>query len=235
MEIVDAEIVPRNELDGLPDAECDVAGAPVPSVVVWGFASVGIGGDAFFADDLDLSDGGQADRHCLHLRQHQLDGRMEDDAQGVGAGMKLVLGGDSPVTEHVVGFEDFTVVEIDVGVGVEAGEVKVNVSAGESGGVDIELSAVLPVGEADPLKGFLVVAVEGVGDLLIAQEVHLNQAWDFSIAPLIHAGMVGGSFERAEFPSGVKVDGCGWGGEGDGGQHGNPTECKTKCTEHGDL
>ena len=57
MEIVDAEIVPRDEFDGLPDAECDVAGAPVSSVVIRSLARVRVGGDTFFADDLDLSDG----------------------------------------------------------------------------------------------------------------------------------------------------------------------------------
>ncbi len=156
---------------------------------------------AFFADDLDLSDGRQADGHGLHFRQHELDGRMEDDAQRVRAGMKLVFGRDSPVAEHVVGFQNFAVVQIDVGIGVEAREVEVDVTARESGGVDIELGAVFPVGETDPLQRFLVVAIEGIGNLLVAEEVHLNEAWDFSVAPLIDAGMIGGSFERAEFPS----------------------------------
>ena len=62
VEVVDAEIIPGDELDWLPDAESDVARTPVPSVVVGSLAGVRVGGDAFFADDLDLSDGRQADR-----------------------------------------------------------------------------------------------------------------------------------------------------------------------------
>ena len=85
--------IPGDELDRLPDTESDVARAPVPSVVVGSFAGVRVGGDAFFADDLDLSDGWQADGHGLHFRQHELDGRVEHDAQGVRASMKLVFAG----------------------------------------------------------------------------------------------------------------------------------------------
>ena len=98
-------------------------------------------------------------------------------------------------------FRIFAVVQIDVGIGIEASEVEVDMTARKSGGVDIELGAVFPIGETDPLQRFLVVAIEGIGNLLVAEEVHLNQAWDLSVAPLIDAGMIGGSFERAEFPS----------------------------------
>ena len=122
MEVFDAQIIPRDQLHRLPDALGDVSRTPVPSIVVGSFAGVGVGGNTLFADRLYLVHGRQAIGLGLYLRHHQGDRRMENNSQCVFADLQAIFHRTAPRAKHVVGLEQLGVVEINVGIGVEAGE-----------------------------------------------------------------------------------------------------------------
>ncbi len=94
--------------------------------------------------------------------------------QRVAARVQGVLHRQAPTTEHVVRGKQLLAVEADLGKGVEAVENKIDVVALERGPVDVEVQAVIPVGEPDPLQTGLIVAPERILDPSQRQEVRLD-------------------------------------------------------------
>src|SRR5205085_11314779 len=137
------------------------------------------GGNSLFADDLHLSNGGNLKRESLHLGHHQHDRGMKNDAQRILAGMQVVLHRNAPGAEHVVSLQQFGVVKVNIGEGIQSGKMQVDVASGEGGGVYVEVGLIFPVGQADPLQGFFVIAVKRIGDQFVVQQVRLHQAGNF--------------------------------------------------------
>src|ERR1017187_5759952 len=77
--------------------------------------------------------------------------------------------------------------------------------ARESRGIHVELRLILPVGQPNPLQRLLVVAIERVGDQLIAQEIHLHQARNLGVVPLFDSGMTA-VVQSAEPPARMEID-----------------------------
>src|SRR6266403_742359 len=90
--------------------------------------------------------------------------------------------------------------------------------AREGRGIHVELRLILPVRQPNPLQRFFVVAIERVGDQLISQQIHLHDAGDFRVVPLLDPGMdaVIGCLkrERAKPPTATKNHRAGWQREG---------------------
>ena len=203
VDVGDTGIAPGFELRRTPDAAGDEAGTPIPSIFISGFADVGLGLNASLRlpgiVSGDFSGG--------------LDGRGNDDSQRVRARLEVGLHIHSPFAKHVVGGEDQLVIEIDLGVSVEACENEVNIFLREERGRGLHRRAVFPVGVFNPLQLGFVVAVVGVGDQLVVEQVEMNAAGNCGGAPLgcvCYCG-VSGDYRRAvdqlaEFPAGVQRD-----------------------------
>ncbi len=99
-------------------------------------------------------------------------------------GLRSGLHVDAPLAKHVVSGQDELVVEIDLGVGVEPFEDEVDVLLREQGRRGLNSGAVFPVGVLDPLQLGFVVAVEGVGNQFVAQQVEMDAAGNDGGVPL---------------------------------------------------
>jgi hypothetical protein len=127
---------------------------------------------------------------------------VKDDSQRVLAGFQFFLCRNPPGAEHVVRFEEFGFVQIDIGVGVESRELQVNVLARERCGIDVEFGLVLPIREADPLQGLFVVAIKRILNQLVVQKIHLHHSGNFGRMPLLHSRMAF-VVQCSETPAGV--------------------------------
>ncbi len=109
-------------------------------------------------------------------------------------------------------FEQLRVIQVNIGKGVEAAKQQVEVLAREGRGIHVELCLVLPVCQPNPLQRLFVVAIERIGDQLIAQKIRLHDARHFRVVPLLNPGMAT-VIERAKPPTAMKNHRAGWQGE----------------------
>ena len=105
--------------------------------------------------------------------------------------MQKGLCGDAPDAEHVVGSRGPGAVEVDLCGGVEAVEDEVDIGAGKQSRRDIKVEPVLPAFVLDPLQLRLVVAVEGVFDLFVGEQIEVNVAGDGGGEPAASASGAG--------------------------------------------
>jgi hypothetical protein len=110
--------------------------------------------------------------------------RGEDYPQLVRAGLQFALQAGAPLAKHVVGGENERVVEIDLGVGVEALEDQVDVFLSQQLGCCLDGAAVFPVGGLDPLQLGFVVAVVGIRNEFVAQQIEVHAAGNHGGVPL---------------------------------------------------
>src|SRR5947209_14108491 len=85
-------------------------------------------------------------------------------------------------------------------------------SAREGRGVYDKLRLIFPIRQPSPLQGLFVVAIERVGDQLIPQKIHLHDARDFRVVPLLNPGM-GAVIQRMKPPAAMKNHRARWKGE----------------------
>src|ERR1700738_3537458 len=83
---------------------------------------------------------------------------------------------DPPGAKHIVRIKQLLVVEKDVRVGVETFEHKLEMLTTQEFRFDGEGRLILPVRFANPLQLLFIVAIEGIVDQLVIQEVGMNAA-----------------------------------------------------------
>ena len=79
------------------------------------------------------------------------------------------------------------VVEEDLGVSIQPFKYQLQTVALEHLGRDIEGSLIFPIGLAYPLQFLFVVAIEGIVDQLIVEQVSVNATWNVRRIPGISA------------------------------------------------
>ncbi len=193
LDVVDAGRVPGAQVDRPPHAGSDEARAPVPAVVIAGLPRKGTDPLVAHAAVFALIVGG---RRVVAQGRQQFqafgDRRTEQDAQGIVAGDDVVLDIGRPGAEHVVGLQDQDLIDIDVGIGVEAFEKELDMLAREGLGVDVEPRPVFPVLFVDPLLVVFVGAVKRILDLVIGQQVGMDRARHRRGQPSVAVGLAEG-------------------------------------------
>jgi len=193
VEVGDARGVPGFQASGAPDAAGDEARSPIPTIFIGGLAEVGfLGGVGLLSPFIRGGNFGGS-----------LDGRRKNNAKLVGARLQERLHGNAPLAEHIVGGEDEIVVQIDFGIGVEALENEINILAGEQIGRSLERGAIFPIGILDPLELGFVVAIVGIGNQLVVEQIQVDAAGNLRGTPnRIFGRSCGG--ELTEFPTGIE-------------------------------
>ena len=111
-------------------------------------------------------------------------------------------------------------IEKDCRVCIEPLEHKLNMLTREYGCRDVEACLILPVLQADPLQLLLIVAIEGLGNDFVAQQIGLNAAGDLRRRPTghslqrsrIHVRLNSGNMiqravrRKPELPSMIQID-----------------------------
>ena len=228
VQVGDPRPVPDLEPDRPPDAAGHETRPPVPAVLVGGFADIGfLGGVCLVAPFIGGGNlGGRTD------------GGREHHAQRIRARFQIWLHVDAPLAEHVIGGEYPGTVQPDLGVCVETFEHELDVTVFEQHQWGRDSAAILPIGVLDPLLFGFVVAIEGVRDQLVPQQVGVDHAGHLRRMPIrvFGAGRVGA---LPEFPAGIEADALphGAGRESDAaGQHRQKDECETTWSlEHDDC
>ena len=109
---------------------------------------------------------------------------MEVDLQCVLASAKVLLHINAPTAEHIVCRENLLVVEVDIGVGIQALQYKLDALFVEDVGIGGEGGDILPVLLIYPLNSALVKTEEWVFDNLVCHQVGMHNSWYGSVVPV---------------------------------------------------
>ena len=90
--------------------------------------------------------------------------------------MQILLRRDSPDSECIVRAENLGTVQEDLSRGIETVEDQIDIGAGKQCGCYIKSVAILPARILDPLQLRFVIAIEGVFDLLVREQVEMHVA-----------------------------------------------------------
>ena len=136
-----------------------------------------------------------------HQRQNFVNRRAKHNSQSVVADFQRRLRVNSPGAKHVVCVQDQLLVQVNSGVSVEALEDELHILSFERRRSNSESRPVFPISLADPLLLLFVVAIKGILDQFVCEQIGVNAAGHGRVVPISFSDLT-------KLPSGVNAHDC---------------------------